>query len=181
MVNLFLAIFVSLTLLRYGYFIIGELSIRIFLSEIYYYANRRRTCSENNLEQQMARKKRTMACVVGYRENSKRFTDCLMKYQQAECSLVVVGIDGDQERDAEMVDIFLKVNSVTGMTSSFTYNSRSLMVLKITFYTLTQHLANYSEIGVFCPPQKATATNLIIQLNVKSKHSKRLIIMPSLK
>ncbi|PWY80584.1 hypothetical protein BO70DRAFT_387603 [Aspergillus heteromorphus CBS 117.55] len=53
-----------------------------------------------------------MAAVVGYREDPALFARALESYNSAEgCRFVLVGIDGDEEADMEMVRVFQKVYS----------------------------------------------------------------------
>jgi hyaluronan synthase len=52
-----------------------------------------------------------MAAVVGWREDPALFTRALESYKSAKgCTFVLVGIDGDEEADQDMVDVFEKVS-----------------------------------------------------------------------
>lgn len=51
-----------------------------------------------------------MAAVVGWREDPILFTRALQSYRAASnCSFLLVGIDGNDEPDQDMVDVFNKV------------------------------------------------------------------------
>lgn len=51
-----------------------------------------------------------MAAIVGYREDPELFARALDSYKNAaECRFVLVGVDGDDEPDMEMVHVFQKV------------------------------------------------------------------------
>lgn len=51
-----------------------------------------------------------MAAVVGWREDPALFTRALESYRMAKaCTFLLVGIDGDEEADQDMVDVFHKV------------------------------------------------------------------------
>ena len=51
-----------------------------------------------------------MAAVVGWREDPSLFTRALASYRQAKgCVFLLVGIDGNETQDQEMVDVFDKV------------------------------------------------------------------------
>jgi hyaluronan synthase len=55
-----------------------------------------------------------MATIVGYREDPDLFTRALDSYKTAaECRFVLVGVDGDDTPDMEMVDVFQGVSSTT--------------------------------------------------------------------
>lgn len=51
-----------------------------------------------------------IAAVVGWREDPALFTRALGSYKAAECcTFMLVGIDGDEAEDQDMVDVFNKV------------------------------------------------------------------------
>lgn len=51
-----------------------------------------------------------IAAVVGYREDPELFTRALESYKSARCqSFILVGIDGDDTEDQDMVDVFSQV------------------------------------------------------------------------
>lgn len=53
-----------------------------------------------------------MATVVGYREDPELFARALESYKTAvECRFVLVGVDGDDTPDMEMVRVFQEVSS----------------------------------------------------------------------
>lgn len=55
-----------------------------------------------------------MATIVGYREDPDLFARALDSYKSAaECRFVLVGVDGDDTPDMEMVHVFKGVNSPT--------------------------------------------------------------------
>ncbi|KAL4894855.1 hypothetical protein BDV59DRAFT_175090 [Aspergillus ambiguus] len=50
-----------------------------------------------------------MAAIVGFREDPELFSRCLESYKSArECRFVLVGIDGDEDPDMEMIRVFQK-------------------------------------------------------------------------
>ena len=53
-----------------------------------------------------------MAAIVGYREDPELFARALDSYKTAaECRFVLVGVDGDDTPDMEMVRVFQEVGS----------------------------------------------------------------------
>lgn len=55
-----------------------------------------------------------LAAVVGWREDPGLFTRALESYRMAKgCAFLLVGIDGDEEPDQDMVDVFHKVSNTT--------------------------------------------------------------------
>lgn len=51
-----------------------------------------------------------MAAVVGWREDPALFKSALQSYRKAQgCCFLLVGIDGDEEDDQDMVDVFHEV------------------------------------------------------------------------
>lgn len=78
-----------------------------------------------------------MAAVVGWREDPSLFTRALESYKNAKgCAFVLVGIDGDEKDDEDMVDVFhhvsarppsgkINTNVFGGLSSSVEDNPRS--------------------------------------------------------
>lgn len=55
----------------------------------------------------------TMAAIVGWREDADLWTRCLESYKSTRgCRFTLVGIDGHDPDDQEMIDIFKKVPSL---------------------------------------------------------------------
>jgi hyaluronan synthase len=57
-----------------------------------------------------------MAAIVGYREDPELFARALDSYKTAaECRFVLVGVDGDETPDMEMVRVFQEVRNPTAI------------------------------------------------------------------
>lgn len=105
-----LAIASSWLLVQRGYFLRIELLTRILLAECYRVANRRRVQAAFNGPNFEQTTSRTMASIIAYREDPHVFRLCLASYR-AYCPLLVVAIDGNEEEDLKMVNVFRDVHS----------------------------------------------------------------------
>jgi hyaluronan synthase len=63
------------------------------------------------LHDNRARQPECIAAIVGYREDPVFFNKCLRSYIDAShCCFVLVGIDGDEAEDLEMLELFEQVS-----------------------------------------------------------------------
>ena len=101
-----------------------DILLMIFIAEYNRLSNGRRrkqvqTSSEKipdleearDLPGKMAHGPECMAAIVGYREDPMLFARALSSYKEAVgCQFVLVGVDGDDVPDMEMVRVFQQVN-----------------------------------------------------------------------
>lgn len=84
--------------------------LRVLLAEY----NRRKSLVEKQPESIGGEEKvagtKTVACVVGYREDPSTFYASLRSYTRNQPSIMVVGIDGCVEEDHKMVYVFNEVS-----------------------------------------------------------------------
>lgn len=99
--------------------------IGIFLACIYQHAQRRRyqqlqsalgypqepkEISTSFDNEKLEHQHRTIASIVGWREDEEIYAECLRGVASSPtCTAVVAGIDGDEPEDEAMVDVFQKV------------------------------------------------------------------------
>ncbi|KAI9929719.1 hypothetical protein ASPWEDRAFT_41067 [Aspergillus wentii DTO 134E9] len=98
-----------------------DILISIFVAEFNRYANegRRRTLYKSNTTADIEKRALSpcfdigpdcMSVVVGYREDPDLFSRALQSYKTAQgCRFLLVGVDGDNGPDLEMVDVFQQV------------------------------------------------------------------------
>lgn len=91
-------------LIYFGYFKYLDLAYRICLAEFNRYWNRQRYA-----EQQSLKAPRTMACLVGYREEAEVYRQGLASLEQCNTGCVVAAIDGNEAEDMKMADTFRDV------------------------------------------------------------------------
>ncbi|KAI9170644.1 Hyaluronan synthase 2 [Paramyrothecium foliicola] len=103
-----------------------DLIITIILTELNRFNNQRRRAKLHNQQTQVSKKTdietamsdtqspninlQSMAAVVGWREHPPVFKQALESYRAAKgCAFVLIGIDGDEEEDIDMVRVFEEV------------------------------------------------------------------------
>jgi hyaluronan synthase len=106
----------SVALARLHYLIITDLLLQIVMAEYNLVANRKRnaSCRRKSFQKTPHSTSHTIipsiACIIGYRENPSIFEQCLQSYHSAiGCAHLVVGIDGNQDADLDMVRVFQTV------------------------------------------------------------------------
>ena len=90
-------------------------AIRVYLAERNCFDNTRRLLKrqDTHLHQQTDQSRpNSMACLVGFRELPDLFKKCLSSYIDAGCRCLVVGIDGNDDQDKQMLQIFQEVMSI---------------------------------------------------------------------
>lgn len=87
-----------------------DLVVRIVLAEKNRADNLRRLASWQDRQKGKADLE-VVASIVGRRENGPLFTGCLESYRKAGCKYLVVGIDGNEDEDEDMVSVFRDVSA----------------------------------------------------------------------
>lgn len=87
----------------------ADLIYRICLAELNIHRNKNRLAKQLNSEQNGRDAPRTMACMVGYREESAMYEKSLGSLARSNCECVVAAIDGEDDEDMKMVRVFEKV------------------------------------------------------------------------
>lgn len=106
------SLFVALALAAcyFHYFLLADLMIRVVVFRFNRLLNQeRRSTARQRLK---GAANNFVSCIIGHREDYQTFMDCLASYQNIQgCRYLIVGVDGDQKQDQEMVDVFSKVRT----------------------------------------------------------------------
>lgn len=92
-----------------GWWIWADLIYRISFAELNRHENKKRLRKQLYAEKEDRDAPRTMACMVGYREESAMYEKSLGSLAQSGCECVVAAIDGEDDEDLRMVHVFEKV------------------------------------------------------------------------
>lgn len=104
LISIFTAFLIPPSLIYFGWFKYFDLAYRICLADFNRYWNRQRYAEQKDKDAP-----KTMACVVGYREDLEVYRESLLSLQHCKTGCVVAAIDGDDEDDFKMVDTFRSV------------------------------------------------------------------------